>query len=485
MEQYGVTDKGFVMKRLDTIISEVQTDLSAALGFDVSQNPQSLLNSALIIPFCDKIAEMWEVAQDSYYAKYPSTAEGVNLDNACQYSNVFRRGNRHTEYTIHCTATDGTIIPGGSIISSNTNPVVQLKCVKDMRVSRESCNAIAIKPVIASAGTYTIEMNGTFYSYQALAGDPAEAIIEGLAKIFLVEGYTARVESEFDSIRLVITDSVLSRINTFVLSSNLTTDYVVSCVHYYTVDYGDIQCPKGSITTITSNVTGLISVINNIEPTPGRLQQDDISFRQDYIRKTYSTSATQTYSIESYILENVAGVKDVRCYENQYNVEDELGRPPHCIEAIVDGGEPDRIAAAILAKKAGGITSYGDITINVLGEYGDIVPISFRRPEPVYLWVRVEITKDSANISPDYATIVKDAICEKSKDLSIGDSFFTQTYIGGIYEALTGVAFCRITVASSPSASAEPEDYADGNIHVTERQAICVDASRIEVSLKP
>lgn len=49
--EYGVTDKGFVLKRFDTILKEVQEDLSGSLGFDVSQNPQSLLNSVLIIPF--------------------------------------------------------------------------------------------------------------------------------------------------------------------------------------------------------------------------------------------------------------------------------------------------------------------------------------------------------------------------------------------------------------------------------------------------
>lgn len=37
--EYGVTDKGFVMKRFDTILKEVQEDLSGSLGFDVSQNP--------------------------------------------------------------------------------------------------------------------------------------------------------------------------------------------------------------------------------------------------------------------------------------------------------------------------------------------------------------------------------------------------------------------------------------------------------------
>ena len=72
--EYGVTNKGFVLKRLDVIMSEVQADISDVLGFDVSQNPKSFLNAAFVVPFCDKIAEAWEVLQESYYAKYPATA---------------------------------------------------------------------------------------------------------------------------------------------------------------------------------------------------------------------------------------------------------------------------------------------------------------------------------------------------------------------------------------------------------------------------
>ncbi len=90
MAEYGVTDKGFVLKSYDTILGEIQNAVSGSLGFDVSQNPQSMLNAALLVPFADKITSLWEVAQDDYYAKYPSTASGVKLDNACQYGNVYR-----------------------------------------------------------------------------------------------------------------------------------------------------------------------------------------------------------------------------------------------------------------------------------------------------------------------------------------------------------------------------------------------------------
>lgn len=479
--EYGVTKKGFVMKRLDAIVAEVQADLSGALGFDVSQNPQSLLNAALVMPFCDKIAELWEVAQESYYAKYPSTAEGVNLDNACQYGSVFRKGNKNTGYIIHCTAKDGTVIPRGSLIKSVTNPAVQLKCVQDSMVSRKSCNAICIKPVVAAAGTYTIETGGTLYSYVAGESATLAGIAENLAAAFKAEGYTVALDRE--KAEVTVTDTVETRSSEFILTNNLTTVYVTSCVHYYTVDYGDIRCPEGSITELVSNVTGLVSVVNRVDPTPGRVQQNDISLRQDYIRKSYSTSSAQTHSVEAYILENVAGVKDVRCYENQYNVEDELGRPPHSIEVIVDGGRPEKIAEAILAKKAGGIYTYGDITVGVLAEYGDNVPVSFRRPEPVYAWVDVEITKDGA-INPDFASIVKASICEAAKDISIGDSFMTQTYLSGIYGALAGVAYCRIRVAGTQDPENAPEAYIDGNIYATQRQAIIVDAARIGVRLK-
>lgn len=411
--EHGVTDKGFVMKRFDEILKEVQSDLSGSLGFDVSQNPQSLLNSVLIIPFCDKIAELWEVSQESYYAKYPATAEGVNLDNACQYGNVFRSGNKPTEYIIHCTATDGTQIPEGSLIASVTNPVVQLKATNTSDITRKSCNIVRIRPLIAAEGTYSVVLNGKIYSYKAGGTVTVGSIVKGLSTVLNVSGYDVTAD-ETNGI-LVIADSVVARSNEISLSSNLTTESITGLVHFQTVNYGDIQCPPGTICELVSNVTGLVSVENKISPTPGRIQQDDISLRQDYVRKSYGTSSSMTESIEAYILENVAGVKDVRCYENPYNVEDELGRPPHCVEVIVDGGDEKEIAEAILQKKSGGIETFGDNAVKVIGEYGDEITVKFRRPEQVYVWISVEITTDGGNIDPDYVSIIQESICKEGE----------------------------------------------------------------------
>ena len=78
-------------------------------------------------------------------------------------------------------------------------------------------------------------------------------------------------------------------------------------------------------------------------------------------------------------------------YENDTDDTDEEGRPPHSVEIIVDGGDETSIASIILDKKAAGIQTFGSITVNVATEYGDSIPVSFNRPEYIYVWMKVTL----------------------------------------------------------------------------------------------
>lgn len=479
--EYGVTDKGFVLKRYDTILSDMQNAVSDALGFDVSQNPQSMLNAALLVPFADTIASLWEIAQDDYYAKYPSTASGINLDNACQYGNVFREANKQTEYIIHVMAIDGTQIPKNSIIASNTNPEVSLKCASTTTITRSKCHAIVIKTVTVSTGAYQIQINGKMYSYTAKTTDTAESVLKGLASVLKNASGYAITYSEQDE-NLTITDSLATRDNEIVLSNNLTTAYVVGCVTYVTDDYGEVVLPNGSITKVVSNVTGLKSVINAIDPDLGRQQETDAELRLSFVQKRYNAASAQAEAIESYILSEVDDTKAVRVYENATDVTDSEGRPPHSVEVVVDGGNTDEIAKAILKKKSGGIYTVGTIRSSVLGKYGDTIDIGFNRPESIYAWVKVEITQGKVSIESEYEDIVKSIIMD-TYDMTIGDSFLSQNYIQPIYTALPGIKFCDIKVATGTDTE-KSTTYTAGNIDVTQRQVIDLSKARIEVNLK-
>lgn len=69
MDEYGVTQKGFVRKRLDEVKNSVYGRLKEGWGYDITINPQSFLN-VLVTGFSDEVAKLWEVAEDTYYAMY-------------------------------------------------------------------------------------------------------------------------------------------------------------------------------------------------------------------------------------------------------------------------------------------------------------------------------------------------------------------------------------------------------------------------------
>ena len=68
MSEYGITERGVNIKRLDTIMDEVHTGLSDGWGVNTRLNPKSKLN-VLVTNFSDKIAELWELGKGAPFPK--------------------------------------------------------------------------------------------------------------------------------------------------------------------------------------------------------------------------------------------------------------------------------------------------------------------------------------------------------------------------------------------------------------------------------
>ena len=180
MQDYGVTDKGFVLKRMDTILEQIHADLSEGFGFDTRLTGASFLNT-LIMTFAGQIADLWEIAQDTYYSKSPSTAEGVNLDNAVQYGGIRRAASRQTGYPLHCTGDDGTLVRKGVIVATDTMPEIRLYSASDFKITRENSNAISIKvAAVEKDAVYSVSINGEQFSYSNADGNEKN-ILEGIA----------------------------------------------------------------------------------------------------------------------------------------------------------------------------------------------------------------------------------------------------------------------------------------------------------------
>lgn len=473
MAQYGLTPNGPNIKRLDVIVEQIHSKLTERLGVNTRQNPQSLLNH-LLTNVADQIAELWELGADVYYSQYVSSAEGSDLDNAIQYGAITREMPAKSYYPILCTGIDGTVIPAGTTIASDTNPATNLTNAADGVISRSACS----KATIALASENPTSALSVVINNNLFAG----LTMEELASSIKVDGFTVSLHD--NKILLSAVDESSS--NSLVLSENLTTETVSSVVTFGTEENGDICIPNGVITKIVKSVAGLKSVSNVGAYIAGRLTESDAKVRQSYVDKIYNRSRTMCESVRSDILQHVQGVKTVAVYENDTDKVDEMGRAPHCIEVVVEGGDKSEIAQRILASKAGGISTWcsdeSGESVEVKGEYGEDITIRFNRPTKVYIWFQIGVTLSSVTTPPtNYAERIKEIILECMEEVEAGTDVLPQRFIERLSKEISGIDYYDIRLFSTDSESASPTEFKERSVNIKPRERAVTSESRIGV----
>ena len=274
MSDYGVTKNGFVRKRYDTIYSELQGDIKDGLGIDVSINPKSFFN-VLLSSVADKLAVAWELAEMVYYSHYPATAEGINLDYACQFGGLTREEGSKTKYSILCTGTDGTAIPAGTRIASTTSPQVFFSTAEDNTISRSSCNSATIRVMqVAGELHYTVYLDDTAYTYLSKTEDDKMAILNGLKETITDEKFTVGIDEKDEFLVLTSKNKYLS--HSIDMTENLSTEEVTSIIVFDSEEYKRIQLTEGAITEIITSTAGFKKCTNLAIPVYGREREKDI-----------------------------------------------------------------------------------------------------------------------------------------------------------------------------------------------------------------
>ena len=487
MPEYGITETGLRIKRFDTILSEINAFQTEGFGVQVGANTRSFLNT-LNTSVADKIAELWELGADIYHNLSPMSAEGAALDNAVQFGGNSREKARSTYYPIHCECTEGITLDEETLIESDTNPAIKFLSAEERTISRSSFNKAKVKVVSTQPGeAYTVALNGTLYSYTCKAQDGPEAILGGLRDLVLAdeaEAFTASVDGENGL--LVIEAADVESENSMLLTDNLTTESVTAIISFASEEPGEVSLPNGAITKIVTAPTGFLSCTNLCGYVAGRLLETDVELRQSYVDKIFSRSSRMTDSIRSAILANCAGVTAAQVYENRTNETDSEGRPPHSVEAVVDGGSNSDIAEQILATVSAGITTYGSVSVDVPGEDDDMIEVCFNRPTYIYCWFKVTLTISKASLVPaNYAELVETAIVDAMSQVENGEDVVPQQqFLPAIYEQVPGISYIDVSIYTTTSASeGQPSSYPLRSVEITNRQRAMTSSTRIEVAL--
>ena len=187
---------------------------------------------------------------------------------------------------------------------------------------------------------------------------------------------------------------------------------------------GAVTALPGDITQIDTPTFGWKTVNNEVSAIPGNAIETDGELRQ---RQTISVSNPSQTMLAGTLgairaLKNVARVS---VYENDTNISavdpdnNPFGLPPHSITCVVEGGNDNDIAEAILYHKGIGCYTNGTTVISVKDQNEYINTVRFYRPSYVPIFVHIKIKKYTGYIS-SLASTVKSAIYDYIQGLEIG-----------------------------------------------------------------
>ena len=241
----------------------------------------------------------------------------------------------------------------------------------------------------------------------------------------------------------------------------------------------DGKTEAGTITMITNPKTGIATVVNIGAFEGGRDTETDAEFRERYYASTDFAGGVNIDAVVAEIYESVEAVIAVTGDENDTDETDENGLPPHSIEVVAYGGLDEEIAEAIFKRKAAGIQTYGNTTIPVVSASGKTFNISFSRPAPVNVWVKVFNLVTDRHFPLDGVEQIKAAIVsyigsDTRGGLDIGEDVICVKLPTEVLK-VSGVVDFDLQI------SADGETYGWNNVEIAARQKAVTDEGMVSV----
>lgn len=398
MANYGITDQGFTLKRLQDILNEQNRkaqelfqDLVAS-GEIVDTSTSTALGRLIALD-APGDADLWEVAQQCWSAFDPNSATGISLDNLAQYGGIARFPASASTATALFAGDNGTLITGGSVVRSLDNNEFSVSGSVALSPSQSAGITLAVS-VVSNAALYTLTYTAGItgsntISYTSSGAATANEIVTGIKAI--IDSSHPLLSASLVGDTLVVDMVDVFQSSTFSTGSNLAITKVKKVGQLVAVEVGVINQDANTITEIVTPVLGWDSVTNPLDASPGRLVETDEELRLRFRNTKLERSSNILDSLYSALL-NVDGVQELAIYENDTDITDANGVLPHSFFPVVLGGSSQIIAETIWQNKPMGIKSQGNTIIPITDTQGFLHNIGFERPTPVVVYISMTLS---------------------------------------------------------------------------------------------
>ena len=252
-------------------------------------------------------------------------------------------------------------------------------------------------------------------------------------------------------------------------------------------EFGVIPALADDTYTIETPVSGWTSAAAPLDGVTGRALETDAAFRERREQLIRAQGAATVEAIRADLLA-IDTVLQVFVYENVSLVTDGRNLPPKSIEAIVNsitGSSDDvEIATQLFNSKAAGIETYGHtgqkVTETVTDSMGIDHEINFTRPDPIDIFINLEIDVNSAAYPSNGDEQIKEALVALGNTLGLGETVYYERFQAEVF-TVSGVVDCPLFEIKDSS----PPTGGLTNLTFTERQIAAFDTSRITVTSTP
>jgi uncharacterized phage protein gp47/JayE len=237
----------------------------------------------------------------------------------------------------------------------------------------------------------------------------------------------------------------------------------------------------GDVKNIDTAVGGWQTVTNLLDAKVGFDTQTDESLRVSREEQLSQSGSGTSSAIRAELL-RLTGVTSVKVFHNSSDVTDSDGMPPHSVEAMVRGGDPQLIVEALALQVPDGIATFGTESGTVVDSEGNTITYFFSRPAERNIGVVINVTKDPLTYPADGDAQVELAIAafgnkQPSGKDAVASAISAQAFkVPGVLD----VTSCLISVAAAPAVP--PAPVASTTIAITSRQITTFDTTWITVN---
>ena len=218
------------------------------------------------------------------------------------------------------------------------------------------------------------------------------------------------------------------------------------------IDTGPLKADIGTLTNIITPVSGMDSFTNETAAVLGTNQEKDSELKLRRNRELNAAGVATIGAIQA-ALSRRDLVTSVQVFENRDSITDIDGRPPHSIEAMIQGDHNQALGEALFNAAPAGVAFFGNQSVTVLDSEGVEQVVRFSRPIVTNLFVNFSIQVNN-EYPPDGDSQIKNQVEKFGESLQVAQSIilYGSRALICVIDDIPGITSAQVTIGRSADA---------------------------------